>query len=250
MNFQQIADSCHFLLNNFPHAQSTKSYLDSRVSQSSQSIFNFGYFPPPEYLSSLSSLISLSTLQNYHLVFLKLIQDALGPRQAISSYFDHFPLLIPFRDVYGNTIALSARTLLQDQERQSLHIPKYKNTQFKKSHHLFGLFENKSHILQQDHVFIVEGQFDVIKAHQSNFKNFVALGSSSMSIHQLALISRFTNNIFLLLDNDEAGLKGRSQILSKFSHLANFKNAFLPPYMKDIDELLSYSPNSLSLTFK
>lgn len=60
-----------------------------------------------------------------------------------------------------------------------------------------------------------------------------------MTVFQLALIARYTTNINLLLDNDEAGEKGRSRILNKFSKFVNIKNYYIPEPFKDIDDYLN-----------
>jgi DNA primase len=87
-------------------------------------------------------------------------------------------------------------------------------------------------------VFLVEGQIDVIKAKEKGFDNILGIGSASLSIHQLSLITRYTSNIFLLLDSDEAGQKGRKRIIDKFSKYANIQNFYLPNGYKDIDDYL------------
>jgi DNA primase len=101
------------------------------------------------------------------------------------------------------------------------------------------LYENKQHILEQNCVYVVEGQFDVIKAVEKGFKNIVALGGANMSPYQFSVISRYTDNIFLLLDNDQAGEKGRKLAVNAFGKLANIRNLFLPKPFKDIDEALT-----------
>jgi DNA primase len=103
------------------------------------------------------------------------------------------------------------------------------------------LYENKQHIIDQNCVYVVEGQFDVIKAVEKGFKNIVALGTSNMNSYQFSVISRYTDNIFLLLDNDEAGEKGRKSAISKFGKLANIQNFYLPESYKDIDEYFTKS---------
>ena len=100
-------------------------------------------------------------------------------------------------------------------------------------------------------MYIVEGQFDVIKSYEAGLNNVVALGNSNMSYNQFCLITRYTDNIFLLLDNDEAGEKGRKRIIDCFSKFANIRNFFLPDPYKDIDEFFSNnSLNDLSFILK
>ena len=231
-----ITEQCNFLLKNFPIAQACKEYLDSRLDANTQDFFKFGYFPDYANISALNSLIGNDTLVDNKLCYHKNMDDSMGSRSIQFSFFENYPLIMPFKDVYGEIIALVGRTLASEKQREVLKIPKYKNTIFTKGNHLFGLFENKKQILKQDFVYIVEGQFDVIKAHEKNMRNVVALGSSNMSGKQFALLCRYTNNIFLLLDNDEAGTKGRERIIKKFGNKANIRNFYLPDQYKDIDE--------------
>jgi len=247
----KVIDSCKFLLNNFPKAQECKEYLDSRLTKESQDVFQFGYFPNINNMAALTSLIGDEDLKQLNLLYFKTIEDSFCPRTLMFNFFENYPLVMPYKDAYGNIIALVGRTLLTEDERKNKKIPKYKNTVFHKGNHLFGLNESKQFILEQDCAYIVEGQFDVIKAIESGFKNIVALGNSNMTYYQFSVISRYTNNIFLLLDNDEAGDKGRKRIVSRFGKYANIRNFYLPPEYKDIDEYLSSnSYESLSFLVK
>jgi DNA primase catalytic core len=248
---KQVIYSCQYLLNNFPLAQEVNDYLSARLSQSSVSLFKFGYFPDSFNLPVLTSILDASVLTQLKLIYNREIEDSLGPRQIITSYFENYPLIIPFHDTYGNPVALIGRTLLSDQERKISRVSKYKNTIFHKGNYLFGLFENKKSIIENDLVYIVEGQFDVIKAVENNFTNIVALSNSNMTPYQFSLITRYTNNLILLLDNDEAGEKGRARIINKFGSLANIRNFYLPDEYKDIDEFFSENKNCCpTFTFK
>jgi DNA primase catalytic core len=249
--FDKIMESCRFLLNNFPEAQACKDYLDSRLSESSQEIFQFGYYPRLRDLNALIALVGEDLIREEGLIYSKEIEDSMCIRKVNFSYFEDFPLILPFKDQYGKIVALVGRSLLSDSERKIAKIPKYKNTVFYKGNYLFGLYENKQHILDQNCVYIVEGQFDVIKAVECGFRNIVALGNSNMTSYQFSVISRYTNNLFLLLDNDEAGDKGRSRIIEKFGKFANIRNFYLPDGYKDIDEYLSANAyEDLSLRVK
>lgn len=234
-----IVDSCKFLLKNYPDAQECRDYLNSRISQESQDLFEFGYFPEPQNISILTTLVDNNELIENKLSYIKNIEDSMGPRSISVSYFENYPIIIPFKDSYGNIVALVGRTLLSEDERKKQSLSKYKNTIFTKGNYLFGLNENKKNIIQSDFVYIVEGQFDVIKAYEKGLRNIVALGNSNMTQYQFSVITRYTNNIFLLLDNDDAGEKGRRLILNKFGRFANIRNLYVPSDYKDIDEYLS-----------
>lgn len=236
----KIAESCRFLLNNYPEAQSIKSYLDTRLNDKSQEAFRFGYFPGVQNMSVLTDLVGEDVLKAEKLLFTRDIEDSLFPRKVPTCYFEDHPLILPVRDQYGKTVGLIGRTFLSEDEWKARGIrSKYKNTEFKKGNFVFGLYENKQHILEQDAVIIVEGQFDVIKASEIGKRNIVAIGGSSLSLYQFSLISRYSNNIFLLLDNDSSGQKGRKQIVNKFGNFANIRNLYLPDVYKDIDEYIT-----------
>lgn len=234
---QHIISSCRYLLNNYPAANSVLEYLNGRLNQESQEKFQFGFFPDPEHLIALTSLVDESFLINNDLLYVKTINDSLYPRIMKSGYFDEHPLIMPIKNIYGAPIALVGRSILDEKIRQEKKINKYKYTKnFTKTTNVFGLYENKKNIFLKDSVYVVEGQIDVIKAMERGIDNIVAIGGSSMSSYQFSLITRYTNNIFLLLDNDEAGEKGRKSIIDHFGKHANIYDFYLPTGYKDIDE--------------
>lgn len=237
--FQSIVQSCRYLLNNFSGAQDCREYLDSRLNQDSQEFFQFGFFPLLEDFRALTDLVGEEALGEARLFYSRHIEDAMSPRNVSISFFQNYPLILPYRNAYGEVIALVGRTLLSEEDRKAQDIPKYKNTFFKKGNVVFGLHENKKAILEEDCVYLVEGQFDVIKAVEGGLRNIVALGNAYLTPYQFSVISRYTNNMVLLLDNDEAGEKGRKRTLDNFGKLANIENCYLPSDCKDIDEYFS-----------
>lgn len=236
---EKMMESCRFLLKNYPEAQDIRSYLDNRLTADSQELFQFGYFPNANNIRVLSDLVGEKHLEDEKFIYYKNMEDSLFPRRFKFCYFENHPLVIPYRDPYGNVVGLICRTLLSDSEMKQKDIVKYKNTRFDKGSCLYGLYENKKHILQQDSVYIVEGQFDMIKAMEIGFRNIVAIGNNNISSYQFSVISRYTSNIFMLLDNDEAGEKGRKRALDLFGHMANIRNFYIPNDYKDIDEYIT-----------
>lgn len=235
---EKIVESCRYLLNNFPGARACKSYLDSRLNTNSQELFQFGYFPGVQDLSVLTDLVGEDALREAGLFYTREIEDSLFPRKIPTCYFQDYPLVMPFRDPYGKVVGIVGRTLLSDQEQKERRISKYKNTKFEKGNVVFGLYENKRHILDQGCVFIVEGQFDLIKASEIGFRNIVAVGSKNITLYQFSVISRYSNDIRLLLDNDVSE-KERKRIIDKFGHYANIQHFYLPDDYKDIDECIT-----------
>ena len=235
----EIINACQYLLYNEPEAQETLEYLNNRLNFKSQEKFKFGYFPSIKNISLLSSIVGEKCLIDNKLLFQKEINDSSGYLNSFISYFENYPLIMPYYDVYGNPIALVARTLFNEDQRRELKLSKYKNTVFKKRNHLFGLNFAKKEILKEDSVYICEGQFDVIKANEFGFNNCVALGNSNMTIEQFLLVTRYTNNIFMLLDNDEAGDKGYQRAFDKFGKHCNIQRCKVPNEYHDLDEYIS-----------
>ncbi len=193
---ENIVESCRFLLENYPGAKACKDYLDTRLKPESQERFGFGYFPGAMDLNVITDMLGEETLIKNNLLYYKMIEDHVyGPRNVPVSYFEQHPLIMPFRNTYGEVVALVGRSFLSEDERKLEKLAKYKNTKetksFKKGNLLFGLYENRDSIMRENCVYVVEGQFDVIKAVEKGFTNIVALGTNSMTPYQFSVISRY-----------------------------------------------------------
>lgn len=234
--FDQLVITCTNLLYTHAGASYARDYLNHRISPTVQQKFHFGFFPPQEQLQILFTFLDKEELITNNLLYEKNLNQE---HQVLFSPLEQHNLILPYRDVYGDIIALVGRTLLNENERHIANIPKYKNTSFKKSRHLFGLWEAKQAIIYNDHVYIVEGQFDCVQAHNHGIENVVALGSANMSMEQLILLLRYTKRIYILLDNDEAGEIGRSRIIETYGKYAEFTDLRVPYGFKDLDEFLS-----------
>jgi DNA primase len=115
-------------------------------------------------------------------------------------------VIFPIHNVAGKVIAFGARILKTDKNQ-----PKYLNSPetevYHKSDILYGIFQAKNAIRQQEHCYLVEGYTDVISLHQAGIENVVASSGTSLTIEQIRLIGRFTPNITILYDGDAAGIK-------------------------------------------
>jgi DNA primase len=135
-----------------------------------------------------------------------------GDRGIFSLFRDR--LVMPVRDMKGKPIGLSGRTLLEDVK------PKYRNSKesalFSRNTVAFGLYESLMAFgvaNRIEHLYIVEGQFDVMAHHLINLAAAAAMGSS-MSVHQLRLLLRYTKHITFIFDGDSAGIKALIQVAS------------------------------------
>lgn len=117
----------------------------------------------------------------------------------------HARVTFPVRSVSGRVIAFSCRTLSADS-----NIPKYINSPdtelYDKSRSLFGIYLAKSDISRMDKCYLVEGNLDVVSMHQMGITNLVASCGTSLTLEQVRLIKRFTDNVTIMYDGDKAGI--------------------------------------------
>ncbi len=115
--------------------------------------------------------------------------------------------IFPWFNVSGKIVAFGGRVL---DSRTKGVAQKYVNSPdseiYHKERELYGLYQAKKAIVKEDCVFMVEGYTDVIAMHQAGIENVVANSGTALSLYQIKLLRRFTTNITLLYDGDEAGI--------------------------------------------
>ena len=116
-------------------------------------------------------------------------------------------VIFPWFSVSGKVNAFGGR-LLDSRTKgvQQKYVNSPESDIFHKERELYGLFQAKREIAKQDHVYMVEGYTDVIAMHQCGICNVVANSGTALSVHQIKALRRFTPNITLLYDGDEAGI--------------------------------------------
>lgn len=128
--------------------------------------------------------------------------------QRAARVYDRFRgrVIFPIHNVSGKVIAFGARILTNDKNQ-----PKYINSPetdvYHKSKILYGIYQAKNAIRQEDVCYLVEGYTDVISLHQAGIQNVAASSGTSLTEDQIKLIARFTQNITILYDGDAAGIK-------------------------------------------
>lgn len=115
--------------------------------------------------------------------------------------------MFPWIGVNGKVVAFGGRVL--DSRTKGVN-QKYVNspdsTIYHKAHELYGIFQAKKTIAKEDMVYMVEGYTDVLAMHQCGIENVVANSGTALNEAQVHLMHRFTNNITLIYDGDEAGI--------------------------------------------
>lgn len=122
--------------------------------------------------------------------------------------FDRFNgrVMFPIHSLSGKVLGFGGRILKSD-----VKAAKYLNSPeseiYHKSQILYGLYFAKSGIIKTDKCYMVEGYTDVLALHQAGIENVVASSGTALSVQQVNLIKRFTQNITIIFDGDEAGIK-------------------------------------------
>ncbi len=119
-------------------------------------------------------------------------------------FFDR--VMFPIHSVSGRVIAFGGRTLRSDKT-----VAKYVNSPeteiYVKSKSLYGIWFAKNEMSRSDKCYLVEGYLDVLSMHQLGITNVVASSGTSLTVEQIRLIKKFTENVTIMYDGDSAGIK-------------------------------------------
>ena len=170
----------------------------------------------------------------------KSLREAGVIKNASKSVFKTWDLVMPVRDVYGNYIAMAGRVRMSEEERDHKAIPKYINSVYKKSQHLYGLNFAKRSILEKGVAYVVEGLFDVITPHQKGLDNFVGVCGKQLSTRHIALLSRYADRIVLILDNEQDAQECAQRTVEKkqYDGISLAAHNPFPQGIKDVDQFL------------
>jgi DNA primase len=122
--------------------------------------------------------------------------------------FDRFHgrVIFPIQGLSGQILGFAGRIMRAD-EKIAKYINSPESEIYHKSDVLYGLYYARQAILKNDKCYLVEGYTDVISMHQAGIENVVASSGTSLTLNQIRLIKRFTHNVTILYDGDEAGIK-------------------------------------------
>jgi DNA primase len=145
-------------------------------------------------------------------------------------------VVIPIFDVNGRVIGFGGRAIEKDA------LPKYINSPespvFSKRTALFGIEKTRKDITELNEAFIVEGYFDLIALYQHGLRNVVATLGTAITENQLSRLRNYTENITLMLDGDEAGVKSALRLIGIFSDMDIRGNMVMLPLGHDPDSFV------------
>ena len=188
-----------------PEANDVRKYLADRgLTKETIVEWKIGYSP-----DSWDDLIKLLNQKGYSDNEIFLAGLSVKSEKGAGRFYNRFRgrIMFPINDYSGAIVAFSARVSPKNEETEQMgkYINSPQTLAYNKSRILFGLDKAKLAIKNDDLVVVTEGQMDVITAHQHGFKNVVASSGTALTSEQVLLLKRYTNNIALAFDMDEAG---------------------------------------------
>lgn len=115
-------------------------------------------------------------------------------------------VIFPVHTLSGKVVAFGGR-VLKKSDKLAKYINSPESEIYHKSNELYGLYFAKQAIVKADRCFLVEGYMDVIAMHQAGIEHVIASSGTALTVGQIRLIRRFTQNITVLYDGDAAGIK-------------------------------------------
>ena len=185
-----------------PSGAAARAYLESRgITRAVADRFGIGYAPAGNVLRAYGSDLGFSEERMLEVGLLSR-RDEDGA--AFSRFRDR--LMIPIFDLAGHPVGFGGR-LLADREGAAKYLNSPETPVFAKRRLLFNLHQAKHAIRRADRVLLVEGYFDVVRVASAGVEEVVAPLGTALTPEQAELLTRYTRNVFLLYDSDDAGLK-------------------------------------------
>ena len=197
-----IEDATKFFFQEGTNHKTAQDYILGRgVDGKTLHTWRIGF--APDDWRALRSHLTEKKYTDEQMIKAGLIKRADGGKEPYDVFRNR--IMFPIFDASGRVVAFSGRTLSKDSE-----IPKYVNSPetelYQKSDILFGYDKAKQGIRKLDFSLLVEGQFDLVLAHQAGYGNTVAVSGTALTAHHIDLLQRLSNRAVLALDSDRAGI--------------------------------------------
>jgi DNA primase len=178
-----------------------KYFAERKLKQQSLRSFGLGYS-----YSARDSFVKYAKENKLDLD--KCIHLGLIGRYDDGNYYDKFSsrIIFPIFSPNGRVVAFAGR-IFDDRENWAKYLNSPESSIYHKGKILYGLSHAKDEIRRQNKAILVEGYMDLISLHQSGIKNVVAVSGTALTEDQIQLLSRYTKNVILLFDADNAGIK-------------------------------------------
>ena len=196
LNLNRDAARFYYRLLQQPEGQAVREYLARRQIRKATAV-NFGMGASPDAWDALLNEMTAKGYQKSEMLAAGLIVD-----NRKGGFYDKFRnrLMLPVIDTRGDVVAFGSRVLDKSE-------PKYMNSSetpvYSKRRVLYGL--NLAKKSKRPNIILCEGNLDIVTLHQAGFDNAVASMGTALTQEQIRLLSRFTKELVLCYDNDNAG---------------------------------------------
>lgn len=209
----QVADSL-YIINQFAQQFFTRMLFESEEGQD----IGLSYFRERGFREDIIRKFQLGYDPDQRDAFAReALQAKYNPELLVKSglvvfrneqYMDNYRgrVIFPVHNHSGKVLGFGAR-ILKTSDRAPKYINTPENEIYVKSKILYGSYQARQAIDKADECLLVEGYTDVISLHQAGIENVVASGGTSLTVDQLRLIRKYTNNLTILYDGDAAGIK-------------------------------------------
>ena len=206
---EQITQRWQTALNSDPGSQIARDYLAKRgVPDEAVKLFRIGYAP-----DAWDDTLNWAKSKNFEL---DLVAQAglIIKRDTGDGYYDRFRgrLMFPICDEQGRVVAFSGRVLVGD-EKTAKYVNSPETPLFTKGRIIFGLDKAKRAILDRQFAVVCEGQLDMIACYMAGVENTVAPQGTAFTGEQARLLKRYTKEVVLCFDSDNAGQKAAVRAL-------------------------------------
>lgn len=203
--FQVVAFASRFFTESLENTDEGKSigltYLNERgFTEQTLKKFQLGY--SPVHRNALTESARKNGYKDIYLVKSGLSIERDG------TLFDRFAgrVIFPILNLSGRVAGFGGR-IMKEADSKAKYINSPESDIYNKSRILYGLYQARNTIVSKDNCYLTEGYTDVISLTQAGIGNVVSSSGTSLTVDQIRLIKRFTPNITLLFDGDEAGIK-------------------------------------------
>jgi len=129
--------------------------------------------------------------------------------RTMQGFYDRFRgrIMFPIRNEHGDVVGFTGRVLVETEKSGGKYVNTPQTPVYDKSRVVFGLYNAKKEIRENDLIVLTEGQMDVIGTSQAGMKNVVASSGTALTEEHIRLLKRYSTNIAMAFDMDDAGIK-------------------------------------------
>ncbi len=238
----------HRYLLEVPAAEEARAYVFTTRGLKPETVteWQIGYSPDQWDLLVRYLLKEGCALDDIVKAGLAVAREGADPR-SLRGHYDRFRgrIMFPICDPHGAVVGFTGRILKETPESGGKYVNTPQTLLFDKSRLLYGLSKAKTTIKTDDRAILVEGQMDVLACHQYGMRGVIAASGTALTKDQLKLIKRYTTNLAMAFDADNAGEKaGERGVDAALEEGMNVRVIRIPrDVAKDADECIKKAPD-------